>query len=64
MPFFASEHNQNTTHNNLIKLITLLNKVRIDILRRHLFPKITNFEIKIAFLRINREIKSYLARIK
>ena len=38
-------------HNNLLNLITLMNKVRIDILRRHSFSQIINSEIKIAFLR-------------
>ena len=36
-------------HNNLLNLITLMNKVRIDILRRHSFSQEINSEIKIAF---------------
>ena len=44
-------------HNNLLNLITLMNKVRIDILRRHSFSQIINSEIKIAFLRTKQRNK-------
>ena len=44
-------------HNNLLNLITLMNKVRIDILRRHSFSQIINSEIKIALLRTKQRNK-------